>query len=235
MKKRYRYITSGIVEATDKVSDYRLIGINQVYGMSDFIRIEIPDDLKLEKWSCDCYSTTEDERTVADFNPTVMIRVNGEVRADRELTKMFLNGELDDERISNIMINRGYRHVLRFGYITKAQMKWWSDNHEKNWQFFKIPKDRDNVKFYSEEYITEHFKKYLDIIKGIINNNEEYKKTFKEYSNTKLMDIYGNVCLMHCCDTKLDDSDGIRHFIKEELDDNVRWNRFMNEHKVEKG
>ena len=235
MKKRYRYITSGVVKATDKVSDYRLIGINQVYGMSDFIRIEIPDDLKLEKWSCDCYSTTEDERTVAEFNPTVMIRVNGEVRADKELTRMFISRELNDERISKIMLNRGYRHVLRFGYITKDQMKWWSDNHEKHWQIWKIPKNTDKAQFYSEEYITEHFKKYLDIIKGIINNNEEYKKTFNGYSNNKLMDIYGNVCLMHCCDTKLNDSDGVRHFIKEELDDKLRWNKIMNEHKVEKG
>ena len=235
MKKIYRYITCGVIHPTDKVSDFRLIGINQVYGESDAIRIEIPDDLKLEKWSCDCYSTTEDKRTIADLNPAVVIRFNGRTKADKELTEMFMNGKLEVSDISSIMRDRGYTRVLRLGFLTKEQLKWWSSNHTKHWQIFEIPTNTDNAVFYNEKYVVEHYKKYLDIIKEIIDSNEEYKEVCKDKSNVELMDIYGNVCLMHCCDTRLKDSDGIRHFIKEELDEKVSWNKFMNEHKVEKG
>lgn len=230
MKKRYRYITSGIVKATDKVSNYRLIGINQVYGMSDFIRIEIPDDLKLEKWSCDCYSTTEDDRTVAEFNPTVMIRVNGEVKADKELTRMFLSGEVENMHIMQSMFKRGYTCALRLGYITHKQMAWLNDNHEKQWQVWEIPNNTDKAQFYSEKYITEHFEKYLKIIKDVINNNTEYKEAFKNYSNTELMDIYGNCCLMHCCDTKLD-SEHMENFINEELSSKLRKIKYIESYK----
>ena len=39
------------------------------------------------------------------------------------------------------------------------------------------------------------------------------------------MDIYGHCCMMHCCDTKL--SEGVEHFIEEELDEKVTMNKFI--------
>lgn len=222
MKKRYRYITSSYVNRASRVSLFRLIGINQIYGMSDALRIEIPEDLKLEKLSCDGYSTTEDERPLAELNPAVVIRVNGDTVVDKELTNMFLNGELEDMNIRQILFKRGYYGVLRLGYITSEQMDWWNKHVDKHWQIWELPKNLDEVEFYSEEYITEHFEKYLNIIKDVINSNVEYKEAFKEYSNTELMDIYGNCCLKHCCDTKLD-IEGMEVFLKEDLDDELRW------------
>ncbi len=237
MKKRYRYITCGVIKPTDKVSDFRLIGINQVYGYSDAIRIEIPDDLKLEKLSCDCYSTTEDERTIADLNPEVVLRFNGRIKVNKELTALFKAGKLDDDEydITSIMRDKGYVRVLRLGFLNKEQLKWWSDNHTKNWQVMAIPKNTNNVVFYNEKYVVEHYKKYLDIIKEIIDSNEGYKEVCNDKSNVELMDIYGNVCLMHCCDTRLRDSEGIRYFIEDELDGEVNWQKFINKHKAEKG
>lgn len=235
MRKRYRYITSGMIKATDKISNYRLISLNQVYGYSDAIRIEIPDNLKLEKLSCDDYSTTEDERTIADLNPEVVLRFNGRTKVNKELTELFRAGKLEVSDVSSIMKDKGYTIVLRLGFLNKEQSKWWSDNPTKHWQILEIPTNTDNVVFYNEKYVVEHYKKYLDIIKEIIDSNEEYKEVCKDKSNVELMDIYGHVCLMHCCDTRLSDSDGVRYSIEDELDNKVRWNKFMNKHKVEKG
>ena len=83
----YRYITSGGIKATDKVSDYKLISSIKAYGESDFIRIELPDGFKLTKYNCDGYSTTKDKRTIAELNPAVIVRFNGVTKTDKELIK----------------------------------------------------------------------------------------------------------------------------------------------------
>jgi hypothetical protein len=74
-RKKYRYILCGVVFGTDKISDFRLIGASNM--KSDYkhvaIRVNIPDDLKLEKWSCDSYSTTTDDRTLDELGYDLLI------------------------------------------------------------------------------------------------------------------------------------------------------------------
>ena len=66
--KKYRYISCGIAKSTDKISDFRLIGRNQLFPEERVvIRVIIPDDLKLSKYSCDNYSTTKDSRTLEEL------------------------------------------------------------------------------------------------------------------------------------------------------------------------
>lgn len=64
--KRCRYILNGCVLGTDMVCDYRLISGNNVkpYHGEPALKVNIPDDLKLQKLSCDSYSTTKDMRTL---------------------------------------------------------------------------------------------------------------------------------------------------------------------------
>lgn len=74
--KRYRYITNGIVLGEDKICDFRLIAGNNIkadYNGATAIRVVIPEDLELEKWSCDPYSTTDDERTLDELGYDVLI------------------------------------------------------------------------------------------------------------------------------------------------------------------
>jgi hypothetical protein len=76
MRKRYRYITNGVVVGEHKIRDYRLIAGNNIkpsYNGKIALRVSIPDDLELEKWSCDPYSTTDDERTLDELGYDVMI------------------------------------------------------------------------------------------------------------------------------------------------------------------
>lgn len=71
--KRYRYITSGIALGEHKISDFRLIGGNNINAEYKALRVTIPDDLELEKLSCDSYSTTKDTRTLDELGYDVLI------------------------------------------------------------------------------------------------------------------------------------------------------------------
>lgn len=74
--KKYRYILNGCVLGINKICDYRLIAGNNIkpsYNDQSAIRVNIPDDLKLEKWSCDSYSTTEDKRTIEELGYDIII------------------------------------------------------------------------------------------------------------------------------------------------------------------
>jgi hypothetical protein len=71
--KQYRYILSGLVSPEDKVSRFRLIAGNMIkseYVGATAVRIPVPDDMVLEKWRGDCYSTTDDTRTMNSWAST---------------------------------------------------------------------------------------------------------------------------------------------------------------------
>ena len=71
-RKRYRYILCGDVSYGDPISNFRLIS-NRNYAISGCIRVEIPDDMVLEKFKYDSYSTTRDQRTLRELGAEAMI------------------------------------------------------------------------------------------------------------------------------------------------------------------
>lgn len=74
--KRYRYILNGIALGSDSIADFRLIAANNIkarYNGASALRVIIPEDLVLEKWSCDSYSTTYDKRTLDELGYDVLI------------------------------------------------------------------------------------------------------------------------------------------------------------------
>lgn len=74
--KRYRYVLNGVALGEDKISDFRLIAGNNIkpsYDGQTALRVSIPNDLKLTKYSCDPYSTTEDERTLDELGYDILI------------------------------------------------------------------------------------------------------------------------------------------------------------------
>lgn len=74
MKQKHRYILSGLCEGTDKISDFRLISVNYVRNSTDHaVRVNIPDDLVLEKYSCDSYSTTSDKRKLDELGWDIVV------------------------------------------------------------------------------------------------------------------------------------------------------------------
>lgn len=114
--KRYRYITCGIAVETDSVANFRLIASKYIKTNSNVIRIEIPDNMKLSKLSCDCYSTTEDHRTLADLSATPMIKVNGRWRLAPSLRPYPIH-----EWFNILREKHGLISTINNGYETQEQ------------------------------------------------------------------------------------------------------------------
>ena len=83
---RYRYITNHSCTPDSPVSSFRLASHVEMsrltlYAGRVFYRIEIPADMKLEKYSCDNYSTTNDSRKIRDLNYVrIVVTWNGRWR-----------------------------------------------------------------------------------------------------------------------------------------------------------
>ena len=84
--KRYRYIGCGTTTLNDCVNEFRLLA-NRTHMGGSCIRIEIPNDMELIKYTYDSYSTTGDKRLIKDLNPCAMIYKNGRWVIQNELLK----------------------------------------------------------------------------------------------------------------------------------------------------
>jgi len=74
--RRYRYVLNGVALGEDAISDFRLIAANNLkpsYDGATALRVNIPLDLELTKYSCDPYSTTDDKRTLNELGYDVLI------------------------------------------------------------------------------------------------------------------------------------------------------------------
>jgi hypothetical protein len=67
---------NGVALGSDSISDFRLIAGNNVkpsYDGTIALRVNIPADLEMTKYSCDPYSTTNDERTLDELGYDVVV------------------------------------------------------------------------------------------------------------------------------------------------------------------
>lgn len=117
MSKKYRYITNGSVTRESRICDFRLIGGNQLKSgdgrSSTAVRVQMPNNLKLEKWSCDNYSTTEDERTIDELGYDIVVRINGKLVVRNDLK------EYDFGELSSILTQKESLYFTKEGYLDK--------------------------------------------------------------------------------------------------------------------
>ena len=66
-----------------------------------YVEADSIDDLKLSKYSCDNYSTTEDPRTLEELGCDVMIRINGRWIIKNDLKHLSINEIYDLKEIKN--------------------------------------------------------------------------------------------------------------------------------------
>lgn len=219
---RYRYITNGTASPYDSLDNFRLVSGNKLYGEVDVIRVEIPENIKLDKFICDSYSTTDDKTALKDLNPKVVIRVNGRMKVSTELTKLWLEGIVAPHEFCEYMGGFGYYINLRFGYITKSQMNFCSKYHDKLWQFESIPSSDKVDTFYTEEVYKDKYKDIIEYMRGLIDGNEKYKE-LQSLSDVELVDFYASTCFVYCDDTRIKDTQRMNKIIISKLDDKVRW------------
>lgn len=136
---RYRYILSGIVNPTDKLSDFRLIGGNCIREHTDAIRVTLNNEIKLTKYSCDNYSTTDCNIQIKELNPVVMCRMNSKLKQSKELTEAWLNGMQPHEFLND------KHHVIHFGVLSEAQYEWWWNNRKIAYRYDRLPIEKDGT------------------------------------------------------------------------------------------
>ncbi len=203
--KRYRYITCGTCSPTDPVSNYRLISGTSMAHMSDGVRIEIPEDMKLEKWSYDCYSTTDDKRLIKNLNPKVMIRINMTLTHFEDLQEAWLNGEVEPHEFEDYLSDHhGYDHWLKFGCITHMQRLFCSKFPREVLMLDKLPniKSQTEIDSYVFPYPFEvnkaRMERLRDYFKEYSEFTEEVRAELSSWDNKKLLcEIYKYAD--HCC------------------------------------
>ena len=194
MGKRYRYITNGSCTPNESVSSYRLIGGNNINHHLDAIRIEIPDDMELEKWSCDSYSTTEDTRLIKDLNPCVLVRVNMKMTYFDDLQKAWLANKVEPYEFGQYMEqHHSYRMWLKFGFITDLQSRFCSKFHKEVLMLDKLPniKSQTEIDEYEFPYPFEQNKSRIEMLRKYFEEYPEFeddvRKELLSYTDKELL------------------------------------------------
>lgn len=119
--KRYRYILSGVVEAEEPLSNFRLVAGNKLMGQLDAIRVTLPDNITLDKCPCDSYSTTEDKRTIGSLDYDVLIRIDDKWKIRNDLK------QYQPHEYHRILAKEGLRGAVDRSYLTPDKYKSYID------------------------------------------------------------------------------------------------------------
>ena len=163
---RHRYIFCGTAKGTDKICDYRLLSSCTKYSCGSFIRVNIPDDMKLDTFPYDGYSTTDDQRTLDELGYDCYFLFNGKWRKFNELKKYppcewyqvleYIYGlydlpefdYTDDEEVYNQIMNEYYTGKRK--YLSESEIVFPCFKEDKNG--LKLPfKVVDELPFNYEE------------------------------------------------------------------------------------
>lgn len=200
---RYRYIFNGGVVASDKISNYRLLDKQKIQGESDVLRVEIPEDAKLEKWDCDEYSTWDSSNKrdflVSELNPKICAKINGRWSILEEATNDWLNGkEMRDAIKDNLGDKYCFNATLNVGYVTWEQYSWMQKNGKVSWRFKVLPSDLENAKvppltpseLRTLDYVREQFNEHYE---DIVDNSRFFKENEKQDAKDFLKNLVSNM------------------------------------------
>ena len=83
---KHRYILCGVIWENPEICNYRLVS-KPTYSLGEFVRVNIPNDLELDSYPGDGYSTTSDKRTVHELGCDCYILFKGRWRKFNYLKK----------------------------------------------------------------------------------------------------------------------------------------------------
>ncbi len=170
---RHRYILCGMVSGSDKLSDFRLISKLDP-DEDSFIRVNIPDDVKLNTFPGDGYSTTDCDKTLDELGYDCYIKYRNKWLKTNEL-KPYNPAHWYE------VLEYGYdiRMVNGMGYGTKQDEKdWWAGNGNDEDVYVPFSVQDKKTKLVLQPQGEKH-PFYEHIIK------EEWFKKFNEINNLK--------------------------------------------------
>ena len=250
MSKQYRYITCGLVSPDDPIGNFRLIGPSNLPPGDDGIRIELPDDIKLEKESCDSYSTTDDKRLIRELNPAVMVRINNKLVRHKELEKEWLDGKVQPHEFTQWVKKRDNLTITgcrKFGLVTRKQYKFYQEHHRDCIVLDHLPNDDEIDDFKIEIPVKKYenlIKKMREFIRTYHGFSDIHRRELDKYSDEKLLvEMFwdaNSYCenTLDCIEKGIDGSDWEKdnvamHFTNQ-IDEYLRWEEKLEESSLEK-
>ena len=170
MNHKYRYIACGSAKLADKVCDFRLVSAKALSSddprESLVIRIQIPYDMELTKYSCDSYSTTTDERLLKDLHGTVLAKLNGRyVKVECKEGQSLIDIEKQLEENGYSITKQGYldkEHRLKYIQEFNDRLDEIRDKaKEFKARLDENPAYADDLKYQDNEVLVEIIKQYL--------------------------------------------------------------------------
>jgi hypothetical protein len=181
-----------MVSPDEPISNFKLISPNDMTPGADGIRIEIPDDIELEKLSCDPYSTTNDERPIKELNPAIMIRINNNLVRHKELEKEWLDGKVQPHEFSYWVEEHDKLCVAgcpKFGLVTKKQRKF-CYKHRDCIVLDHLPND-DKIDDFKLEIPVKKYENLIKKMREFIRDYHEFsdihRRELDKYSDEKLL------------------------------------------------
>ncbi len=166
-----------------------------IRGFDYAIRVALPDDIMLRREGCDaCYYATDDERRISEFSPVVVVRYNGRLRVDGEMTERWLNG-LQPRQFYDVIQERGYRGWSRFGFLNEKQFSFCCKYSDKVYQLKRIPRDLSPGVFWNEEEYYKYGGRYIEKVRGILSKKKF--APFRDITDVEILDFYGDLCSMN--------------------------------------
>lgn len=209
---RYRYILGGSM-ATDMINAYRLDSHCQLNGFHIAVRVEIPDDMKLEHWSCDSYSTTDACVPICNLNPVIVCRMNGRWQVNDEFTGMYRHDGISSWDIDGMLSKKGYTYTDKFGYINKKQKAVYDANRKCIWQLERVPANTQNIVWKT----AADYPDVIEFLRNIIKENDKLNY-FNEITDDELLNIYANICVENSKPVKPRTSECSLNFLKHRLE-----------------
>lgn len=117
--KRIRFILSGLADPAEPIRNFRLVAASRldVKYHHTALRVVLPVDLELTKYSCDPYSTTEDQRTLRQLSAIPIVKVNGKWIAMQDLWPAY-----PPHRWHEVLRTKGlYGTLSARGYLRQEQ------------------------------------------------------------------------------------------------------------------
>ena len=137
--KRYKYLLNGSAQPNHSLNRYKLYSKGKALGKYTIscIRIEIPSELELEYHTdgvwCGYYSN-ESTKSIKDYTPVIMLKINGHWKENKYLTDLWLNsdGKFQPYQINEIVSELPHPYYAINGVIGYGNRKHLEDYKNKH-------------------------------------------------------------------------------------------------------
>lgn len=148
----YRYILNPIVDLNTPISAYKIVAQNKFPTEDDYpilyaVRFQVPTDMRIIPKKGTTYAKTEDNRTLAELNAHLVIKINGKWKESPQGLSLQTT---QPHQVHQEMLRLGY-FVSQFGYLDKDRYLYY--NYE--YPMWETTEDKSSILTFEKGYHTK--------------------------------------------------------------------------------